>query len=366
MRIENILRYFRPLHMKYILTLIILLNLYSCGLLYESNTPIAYKSQSFEAMKSPEAPDYTSLNSWAVHPNNKLDVLASFESEDPKLAVDVFFIYPTLHSNKEESSWNADIYNTNTRNLVLESSVQYQSSAWYSVGNLYAPYYRQAHLRIFKPEFWKDGGEKAYELAYEDLRQAFLMFLEKFNNDRPIIIAGHSQGAGHAKRLLKEFFDGKPLQKKLIAAYLIGTKIMEDEFKNIKHMTNESETGGFVTWNSYRLMSESKERKAIYTISKEWIKGAACSNPITWDQQKTTQYSDHKGFLYLNNKVFPQTVKIESIDDKLLIKTPKVGLFKKILISTIKDYHKADVNLFWEDIRINTRIRTESYLKMID
>ena len=83
-------------------------------------------------------------------------------------------------------------------------------------------------------------------------------------------------------------------------------------------------------------------------------------------EQKTTQYSDHKGFLYLNNKVFPQTVKIESIDDKLLIKTPKVGLFKKILISTIKDYHKADVNLFWEDIRINTRIRTESYLKMID
>ena len=178
------LTFLRPLIMKYILSLVILLNLCSCGLLYESNTPIVYKSQSFEAMKSPEAPDYTSLNSWAVHPNNKLDVLASFESEDPKLAVDVFFIYPTLHSNKEESSWNADIYNTNTRNLVLESSVQYQSSAWYSVGNLYAPYYRQAHLRIFKPEFWKDGGEKAYELAYEDLRQAFLMFLEKFNNDR--------------------------------------------------------------------------------------------------------------------------------------------------------------------------------------
>ena len=94
---------------------------------------------------------------------------------------------------------------------------------------------------------------------------------------------------------------------------------MKDEFKNIKHMTNESETGGFVTWNTYRLMSKSKERKAIYTISKEWIRGAACSNPITWDQQKTSQYSDHKGFLYLNKKVFPQTVKIESIDDKLLV-----------------------------------------------
>ena len=357
------LTFLRHLNMKYILNLIVLSTLCSCGLLYESNAPIIYKSQSFIETKSPEAPNYESLSSWAVHPDDDPDVLASFKNKEPKLDVDVFFIYPTLHSNKEDLSWNSDIYSIDTRNLVLQSSVQYQSSAWYSLGKLYVPYYRQAHLRIFSPEFWENGGKNAYELAYEDLRQAFLMFLKKYNNDRPIIIAGHSQGAGHAKRLLKEFFDGKPLQKKLIAAYLIGTRVMEDEFTNIKHMTNESETGGFVTWNSYRLMSESKERKAIYTISKEWVKGAACSNPITWNTQKNSQYSDHKGFLYLNKKVYPKTVKIESIDDKLLIKTPKVGLFKRILISTVKDYHKADVNLFWEDIRVNSRIRSKSYLK---
>ena len=128
------LTFLRPLIMKYILSLVILLNLCSCGLLYESNTPIIYKSQSFETIKSPLAPNYESLNSWAVHPKNKPDVLVSFESEEPKLAVDVFFIYPTLHSDKQEPSWNADIYNQNTRNLVLESSVKYQSSAWYSVG----------------------------------------------------------------------------------------------------------------------------------------------------------------------------------------------------------------------------------------
>ena len=61
-------------------------------------------------------------------------------------------------------------------------------------------------------------------MAYNDIKQAFDTFLEKFNNGRPIIIAGHSQGAGHAKRLLQDFFDNKPLQEKLVAAYLIGTK----------------------------------------------------------------------------------------------------------------------------------------------
>lgn len=96
---------------------------------------------------------------------------------------------------------------------------------------------------------------------------------------------------------------------------------------------------------------------------KESLKGAACSNPITWDNQKNSQFETHKGFLYLNKKIYTKSVKIESIDDKLIVKTPKLGLLKKLLISTLKDYHKADINLFWEDIKINTFVRSESYLK---
>lgn len=348
--------------MKYFLSLLILLCVFSCGLLSESNSPIEYKSQSFKESIPPESPDYESLKSWAVHPKNKLELLSDFENENSKLPVDVFFIYPTMLSNKRDVSWNADIYDPQTRDFVLGSSIKYQSSAWYSVGNLYVPFYRQAHLRVFRTDFWKNGGEQAYELAYEDLRQAFLTFLTKYNHSKPIIIAGHSQGASHAKRLLKEFFDGKPLQKKLIAAYLIGTKIIPEDFNHIKHMKNENETGGFVTWNTYRLMTASKEKKAVYTISKDWIKGAICSNPITWDEQKTTNFTDHKGFLYLNKKVFPESVKIENVDDKLLIKPPKLGIVKRLFLSTVKDYHKADVNLFWEDIRINTIVRSKSYL----
>ena len=355
-----VLRYLR---MKYVFSLLILINLCSCGLLHEAKGPVDYESDVFNVSNSPKAPDYMSINSWAVHPENRLELLADFSGKNPKLPVDVFFIYPTLYSSEEEGSWNADIYDSKTRNIVLSSSVKYQSSAWYAVGNLYVPYYRQAHLRIFNHEFWENGGQQAYELAYNDVKQAFLIFLKKYNNNRPLIIAGHSQGAGHAKRLLKEFFDGKTLQKQLIAAYLIGTKVVADEFSYIKHMTHETETGGFVTWNTYRSMSESKEQKAVYIIRKESLKGAACSNPITWDNQKNSQFETHKGFLYLNKKIYPKSVKIESIDDKLIVKTPKLGLLKNLLISTLKDYHKADINLFWEDIKINTFVRSESYLK---
>ncbi len=349
--------------MKYIFLIIISSSLLSCGLLSESNSPIEYNSQSFNEFKASDAPDYELLKSWAVHPENKLELLSDFENENSKLPVDIFFIYPTMLTDKKDVSWNADIYDNITRDYVLGSSIKYQSSAWYSVGNLYAPFYRQAHLRVFRESFWKNGGDKAYEMAYQDIRQAFITYLSKYNNSKPIIIAGHSQGAGHAKRLLKEFFDGKPLQKKLIAAYLIGTKITKEDFKNIDHMTSADQTGGFVTWNTYRVLSASKEKKANYTISKDWIEGAICSNPITWDEKNTTTYDDHKGFLYLNNKVFPKSVKIENINDKVMVKLPKMGLVKRLLLSTVKDYHKADINLFWADIEKNSKDRLNAWFK---
>jgi len=109
-------------------------------------------------------------------------------------------------------------------------------------------------------------------------------------------------------------------------------------------------------------MSERKTNKASLTVDRDWIKGALCSNPITWDNNKTSTYEDHKGFLYFNKKIYPNTVKIEDIDDKVYIKLPKMGIFKKILVSTVKDYHKADINLFWEDIRINSINRAKTFL----
>ncbi len=338
----------------------------SCGLLSESNKPTEYSSSLFSNFEISDPPNYELNKSWAVHPKIDSNILSEFKSKEKKLPVDIFFIYPTMLSDKNDTSWNANIYDIKTRNYILESTIKYQSSAWYSTGNLYVPFYRQAHLRVFRESFWKNGGEQAYEMAYQDIKKAFEIFLKKHNKNRPIIIAGHSQGAGHAKRILQDFFDNKPLEKKLIAAYLIGTKITDKDFSSIKIMTNKNETGGFVTWNTYRLMSKRKTEKAVFTVNPEWIEGAFCTNPVTWDSSKTSNYDDHKGFLYLNNKVYPKTVKIEDMDSKIYIRLPKMGILKKLFVSSVKDYHKADINLFWEDIRINSIDRSKSYLSKIN
>ena len=88
-----------------------------------------------------------------------------------------------------------------------------------------------------------------------------------------------------------------------------------------------------------------------------------CSNPITWDSKKTSNFSNHKGLLFLNGKVFSNALKIDNIDKGVFLKTPKVGLIYTILISTLKDYHKGDINLFWEDIRQNSINRVQAYFK---
>ena len=193
-----------------------------------------------------------------------------------------------------------------------------------------------------------------------DFSKAFKTYLEEFNNDRPIIIAGHSQGAGHAKRLLKDFFDNNPLQEKLVAAYLIGTKVTNEDFETIPLMKNKNETGGFVTWNTFKILKN--DDKYNFTIEKEWLKDALCSNPVTWDSNKSSDLIDHKGLLFLNGKIFSNALRIDNIDKGVFLKTPKVGLINTILISTLKDYHKGDINLFWEDIRQNSIIRVRSYL----
>ena len=106
--------------MKYFVSIFCLFSLLSCGLLSESNSPIEYNSQSFNEFKPSAAPDYELLKSWAVHPENKLELLSEFENENSKLPVDVFFIYPTMLSDKNDVSWNADIYNDKIRNYVME------------------------------------------------------------------------------------------------------------------------------------------------------------------------------------------------------------------------------------------------------
>ncbi|MBT7458702.1 MAG: DUF3089 domain-containing protein [Flavobacteriaceae bacterium] len=298
--------------------------------------------------------DYANTSNWAVHPDNIPEQLNFISLDESTLAVDVFFVHPTILTSKKDGTWNGDINNPDYREEVLSTTIKYQSSAWYGVGRLFAPFYRDAHIRSFQNKFKPIGGDAALESAYQDVKASFQHYLENYNDGRPILIASHSQGTLHAGRLLKDFFDDKPLQNQLIAAYLVGIGIKKDPFTSISLMTSPSETGGFVSWNTYK-------RNKLPNDYETWYKGRIVSNPITWDNQKSSIYAEHKGVLYSDLKVYPNSMKIEVIDGMIWSRTPKVP--KRILFSLVKDYHFADINLFWEDIRQNSKLRIQEYLK---
>jgi len=198
------------------------------------------------------------------------------------------------------------------------------------------------------------GGKQAFEIAYADVKIAFEIYLEKYNNGRPIILASHSQGTTHTKRLLKDFFDGTPLQKQLIAAYIPGIGVYPNEFTHIEPMTNPTETGGFVSWNTYKKNTYPKK----YNI---WYKGKVASNPITWDNAITTDFFQHKGFYFINGKYYEKALKISITDGLVWTTLPRFPL--RLFAIFKKNYHTGDINLFWKDIKINAEARVNAWNK---
>ena len=89
-------------------------------------------------------------------------------------------------------------------------------------------------------------------LLMNDLKTAFQYYLDHYNQGRPIIIASHSQGTTHAERLLKEFFEDKPLKSKLVVAYIIGMAIPKNYFSSLGPCKDSTQTGCFVGWRTYK------------------------------------------------------------------------------------------------------------------
>jgi len=318
-----------------------------------SSCKLTYRTEPFLGTKIPPKPDYVNENNWAVLPSKytaKLEKVTNSSTEE--LQADVFYVYPTLITNKNDTRWNVAINDTEQQDKVLNKAVHFQASAWATSAKVYVPYYRQAHVRSYR--MLDHGGKAALMLAYSDVKAAFEVYLEKYNQGRPIIIASHSQGTTHTSLLLKEFFDDKPLQEQLVAAYLIGIGIDKNEFKTLKVMTSPNETGGFVSWNTYK-------KNKLPKKYERWYKGKVTSNPVTWNTTMSSSREEHKGFLFSNDKIYDKALKLEVIDGLLWITLPRFPL--RVFIMFKKNYHIGDVNLFWKDIQENAELRTKSWLE---
>ena len=234
---------------------------------------------------------------------------------------------------------------------MITQSVKFQASAFAKAGNLYVPFYRQSHYKIYVPPY-NAQEEDSRMIAYQDVKAAFQYYLAHYNQGRPIIIASHSQGSIMCGMLLKEFFDGTPLQKQLVAAYIPGVKIQDKEFEQLKKMETPLATGGYLSWNTYK-------RKNYPPTYEKWYKGATTTNPVSWDNTPATTFDQHLGVLNADGEIYPNALKLQVVDGLIWSSVPKIP--KRFFLSFIKNYHFADINLFWKDIEKNAVDRVNEW-----
>ncbi len=195
------------------------------------------------------------LTATVVEPDGSFTEAPFEPAADP--GVDCFYVYPTIDYAQAAGNHPFEVPNP------LEAiTVRGQAARFGSVCDVYAPRYRQATIGSYR-QVRADGlyGVEAFEVAYQDVLDAFRHYMATWNDGRPIVLLGHSQGSHHLIRLVEEEFDPSPaLRAQLVSALLIGPtgrlRVPEDEvvggsFDNIPLCTEADQAGCVVAFDSY-------------------------------------------------------------------------------------------------------------------
>ncbi|MCC7245395.1 MAG: DUF3089 domain-containing protein [Saprospiraceae bacterium] len=316
--------------------------------------------QQFDAAKVPPAVNYQTLDNWAAHPLKKdlADLVPNgLKDEQSSAQVDVFFLHPTTYtgSRRSERDWNASAADAGLNKKTEEGSIQYQASMFNGAGRVFAPRYRQAHYHTFFVTA-KDSADarKALDLAYTDIEAAFDAYLKNWNNGRPFIIAGHSQGALHGMRLLREHIEGQSLEKQLVAAYVVGWPVEKNYFRTLKPCEKPDQTDCYCTWRTWEKKNGRRRANQPEVV---------CTNPLLWSTAEGRYAPDS---LNLGGVVRPfETVRPALTDAEvwrgfLLARKPK---FPGSFFFRRKNYHVGDLNLYYMNVRENARQKAAAFLK---
>ena len=323
--------------------------------------------------------DYTNDASWAALPGNG-STATSLPQGITQIAMvpeaDVFFVHPTTYILKD--AWNApeDAEMANMR--VDKRSMKLQASVFNAAGQIYAPRYRQASFGAF----FDDNGEglKAIMLAYQDVQAAFDEFIANRNNDRPFILAGHSQGSLHLLYLLQQRISGTELQKRMIAAYLIGWPVsIENDLgalADIKACERKTETGCVISYQTYGLggnpWSPNFYMDHTFGLNFQPRKGTQmlCTNPQDWLIGSNETRSAHRGAMARSDDAdaplgapIPHFTGTQCGKDGVLYIVDLPGEAWQQYKLDGENYHVYDYHMFYMNLRENAVERAQAWLK---
>lgn len=306
----------------------------------------------FCSLASAQEPDYADAGSWAY-----------WRVGENKPA-DLFIVCPTVDlgtgGNKNMSLADNEAKKNFYGALNMERGIYEQHC------RMYAPYYRQTVLADY--DLPANEAEPYFNLAYKDVRAAFVYYMQHENNGRPFVLSGFSQGAEMCLRLLKEFGNTDFVKNNMVACYAIGWRFTPQEAKQypyIRPAQSADDLGTVIMFNS-----EAPEVTSS-AIVPEGVKTFAI-NPLTWScgSQKAPKtlntgacFTDYSGAVV---REVPQltgcyidsvrgTLKVTDVDKKEFI--PGLPLFSEGV------YHIYDYQFFYRNLQQNVNLRIKTFME---
>ncbi|MBC3886906.1 DUF3089 domain-containing protein [Acetobacterium paludosum] len=285
--------------------------------------------------------------------------------------VDVFYLYPTTYSPADQT--NPSISTIDDAGMVQNAKIAYgrQATAFETVGNIYAPYYRQDNLSPV------DREETIAGIPTTDATAAFDYYIKHYNNGRPFILVGHSQGADVMSNLLSGYLKDHPdVYKRMVVAYVIGFTVTNDYLTanpHLKFAEGPDDTGVIVSYNT--------EAETVLPPGNPVVtEGALVINPINWKRDETlATAAENLGSIALNrdgSAVLNAEGKIEPV---MNFADAQINLAKGVLICSTANvdllspgsatfgkgvYHTFDYPFYYFNLRENAENRTNKYFEI--
>lgn len=321
----------------------------------------------FEAAQAGSGPDYKEQSSWVARPglaNDPALWLPDGVSGSTTGQAAIFFIHPTTYLQNDR--WNAPLDAGGDSEFRTDLFVKSEASAFNGLGEIWAPRYRQAAFGAFLLD--SADARRALDLAYGDVSAAFDEFLKETGN-RPIILAGHSQGALHLMRLLRDKIAGKPIAKRLVAAYVVGWPIdTKSDLPAIGFPSCRTPlaTGCILSWMSFAapanpsLILHEWMRMPGLTGGRRSPRNILCLNPLTGIAGSSAPPAANPGTL-IPAASFASAALVKGevgahCDNGLLIldgQIPPLGPY----VLPGNNYHVYDYALFWGAVRRDSERR---------
>ena len=309
-------------------------------------------------------PDYSQPKYWMMTPKNPdaqpVDVLFFHTTtfDDPN------YVNPATGalSLTPNDPTKPQVWNQTIADAILESKAwditNTQVSVFAASCNIYAPYYRQTAL----PEpLLSDAAttERALSVAYSDIEAAFDYYMANLNNGRPFILAGHSQGSNLLLWLLERRMSNPAYLRKMVAAYVIGWSVTQDELDAYPHLemcNSGTQTGCIVSYNS-------QGPQATTSMARP---GAIGVNPLLMQWSTSTDVAPAS--MNLGTVLMPPMVRVQTeipqftgaylMDGALILTNPPQSA---PMAATTGIYHPYDYALFYRNLEQNAKDRINAF-----